>query len=67
MSLWNLNHFSSRNSPDFNFIKAGDSRASGYVDFSFSPFQIANLLDGDALTSAKLLETILNHSVKGAE
>ena len=31
---------------DRQFFGDGDSRASGYVDFSLSPFQIANLLDG---------------------
>ena len=29
-------------------MRSGDSRSSGYVDWSLSAFQIINLIDGDA-------------------
>ena len=28
------------------FLRSSDARASGYVDFSLSPFEVVNLLDG---------------------
>ncbi len=36
------------NVPGSGFVSNGDSRASGFVSFSVSPFQVINLLDGAA-------------------
>ena len=34
--------------PDSGIVGVGDSRASGFVSFTVSPFQVVNLLDGAA-------------------